>query len=152
MIEFNGLLTGKAEKRFIWITRITMIYFFYIYGILLLFACYTVYQSLQEKQLTWLFLAPTLSMFFMPWIPITKKTRAKIIPYKIVVSKNTITRLDTMFNKSFYTKDVKKVLVADEYYELKLPLSRCICQKSLLTKGTLEEFEEIFKDKLVYKN
>ena len=40
----------------------------------------------------------------------------------------------------------------DCYYVIYADLNNCIiCQKDLLKEGTLEEFEEIFKDKLVLR-
>ncbi len=51
--------------------------------------------------------------------------------------------------------DVKKVVDHGEFYELIFPLGKVgkkyICQKNLLTKGTLEEFESLFEGKIERK-
>ncbi len=48
--------------------------------------------------------------------------------------------------------DVKRVRDYGEFYELVFPLSKMsekfICQKNLLTKGTLEEFKRLFRGKI----
>lgn len=49
---------------------------------------------------------------------------------------------------------VKKVIDTGEFYYLKFhfPFNRyCLCQKDLITQGTIEEFEEIFADRIVRK-
>ena len=53
--------------------------------------------------------------------------------------------------------DIKCVNDYGEFYELVFPRSagisdKFICQKNLLTKGTLEEFEALFEGKVVRKN
>ena len=51
--------------------------------------------------------------------------------------------------------DVKKVVDHGEFYELSFVFGKVsdkfICQKSLLTKGTLEEFKAMFGDKVYRK-
>ena len=49
---------------------------------------------------------------------------------------------------------IKKVEEDDDWFYLKLRFPKIdgfLCQKNLITEGTIEEFEEIFKDKLVRK-
>ena len=52
--------------------------------------------------------------------------------------------------------DVKRVYEYADFYELCFPFGnisiRFICQKSLLTQGTLEEFESLFKGKITKKS
>ena len=50
---------------------------------------------------------------------------------------------------------VKRVTDRGNFYEIDFhfppKMATCICQKDLLVAGTIEEFEDIFKDKLVRK-
>lgn len=53
------------------------------------------------------------------------------------------------------TQDVEKVLDLGNFYYLEVGetvLNRqFVCEKQLLSKGTLEEFEKLFQDKLIRK-
>ena len=50
-------------------------------------------------------------------------------------------------------RDVKKVIDEGEWYQIifyfPYKLAECICQKDLIVEGTIEEFEELFKDYIV---
>lgn len=52
-------------------------------------------------------------------------------------------------------EDVKKVKDLGEIYHILFyfpnKLFYCICQKNLITQGTIEEFEQLFKDEIVRK-
>ena len=56
---------------------------------------------------------------------------------------------------SYYVQDVKKVFDYDAFYYLSFPFGKknCkfICQKDLLSEGTLEEFESLFEGKIIKK-
>ena len=49
-------------------------------------------------------------------------------------------------------EDIKKVVDHGEFYEIIFywanRLGACVCQKDLIIEGTIEEFEEMFKDKI----
>ena len=51
--------------------------------------------------------------------------------------------------------DVKKVIDMGEFYDIVFyspnQWTNCICQKDLIIEGTIEEFEEMFKDKIERK-
>ena len=53
-------------------------------------------------------------------------------------------------------KQEKSGLKADHFYFIKFPFGKYsdkfICQKSLLTQGTLEEFEALFEGKIERKS
>lgn len=76
-----------------------------------------------------------------------------IFPSKVTIDTRTgemTTQSSQFFAESSIT-DVVKVLDKGEWYLIyvKSKDGRFICQKDLLTSGTLDEFEKIFKDKLV---
>ena len=153
MIEFNGYITGDAEKRFvkkscafgrnILIVSMSMfwpaIIFFTItmqswfwsagYGLLFLIVCFTASSPLVTKNV------------------LQCKPKRIHTEDEYIIS---ITDKDTNYR---LISDVKQVLVYDDFYELVFPFGKIsdsyICQKSLLTKGTLDEFEALFENKLV---
>lgn len=86
-------------------------------------------------------------------IPITD-----IIPLRIQIAPTgTVT---TQNNKKQYTHEMDDILYVEdlgEHYSIVvrgylIEKGRTLCQKDLLTQGTLEEFEEIFKDKIRRKS
>ena len=52
-------------------------------------------------------------------------------------------------------EDIKKVVDHGEFYEIifywGIRFGDCVCQKDLIIEGTIEEFEEMFKDKIERK-
>ena len=50
---------------------------------------------------------------------------------------------------------VKKVIDYGDFYDITFVLlyrwRNCVCQKDLITQGTIEEFEQLFEDKIVRK-
>ena len=59
------------------------------------------------------------------------------------------------YTESRLINEVKSVLDYGEFYEIKFPFGRLsdkfICQKSLLSKGAIEEFEKMFQGKIKRK-
>ena len=75
-----------------------------------------------------------------------------MLPKRIVADEESIT---CTTDKEIVTKwitDVKQVIDHGEFYELVFPFGKIstnfICQKELLTKGTLEQFERLFEGKI----
>ena len=59
------------------------------------------------------------------------------------------------FTESAAIEDVVKLVDYGEFYDLSFPFGKLndkfVCQKSLLSKGTLEEFEALFEGKIIRK-
>lgn len=152
MIEFNGRLSGAAEKRF-WNKATVSIQNFMlgasalVLAPIILFCARTRYWSF-----VWSFLSVFLLIPLMVRIPKRKKERIAMTPKKIYTEDDQIICIADKYAESRYIEDVKCVRDFGEFYELVFPFGKVsekyICQKDLLTKGTLEEFEALFADKI----
>ena len=76
-----------------------------------------------------------------------------MIPKKIVTDNDYIISIADKYSDSRNINDVKLVRDFGEFYEIIFPFGKIsekfICQKNLLVKGTIEEFEALFGDKIV---
>lgn len=152
MIEFNGYITGSAEKRYLKRSRI---YFANIFMLAILFLLpgsiwfaiiYSLYLPLQI-----LCFAP-LIILLVALIPRSKKEKKALTPKRIFTEYEYIVCVTDRDVVSKRIDAVKLVRDFDEFYELVFPIGnlseRFICQKSLLTQGTIEEFEALFEGKI----
>lgn len=85
----------------------------------------------------------------------TKKTKKIITPKRIYIEDESIicvTESSTMGKK---IKSVKTVYDYEEFYYLSFNWTNktmnYVCQKDLLTQGTLEDFEKLFDGKIIRK-
>ena len=84
----------------------------------------------------------------------------KAFPQRIYIEvEDEIITLDRGINSHYASlSDVKEVIDNGTWYDIKFYYCArklnmdCICQKDLLTQGTIEQFEELFKDVLVRKS
>jgi hypothetical protein len=78
-----------------------------------------------------------------------------MLPKRIYIKDDHIVCIADRYTDSKFISDVNKVIDHGEFYELCFPLGKVsekfICQKDLLTKGSLREFESIFKKKIERK-
>ena len=78
-----------------------------------------------------------------------------MLPKRIYTNDDTIVCVADRYTDSKFIDDVKKVIDHGAYYELCFPFGKLsdnfICQKSLLTKGSISEFERHFKGKIIKK-
>ena len=84
-----------------------------------------------------------------------KKKKESYLPYRIFTDEEYVVCITKKNEEYRLIKDVKLVYDYGEWYEITFPFgkksSNFIYQKSLLTKGTLEEFEALFEGKIVRK-
>ena len=75
------------------------------------------------------------------------------LPVEVRITEDYVTGVDKKGRKSCYgVNEILEIIEMGTWYRLKFNLKlnpNIVCQKDLLVEGTLEEFEEIFKDKLV---
>ena len=77
-------------------------------------------------------------------------------PFKITIENETIT-VEGKGEDAYICRqiaDIKKVIDCGNFYYIKFyfPYNyNCVCQKNLISYGTIEEFEQIFEDKIVRK-
>ncbi len=155
IIEFNGYITGLAEKYF-WkkSRRVARIVFVLA---TLFFAPIVIIVGLNI--LGWAiylwYLALLISIILLSLIPVGKKHKLNFTPKKVFIDDEYIVCVGNKYEEYKLISDIKRVVDYGEFYDVKFRFGKIsdkfICQKSLLTKGTLEEFESLFSDKLVRK-
>ena len=113
-----------------------------------------------ELWIVFIFLLPLLLMILLatlsPYLQ-REKTLKIITPSKIVFDGQTgymrvFLKESEVIIKIPLSK-VKSVIDEKEWYFIKFffKLSGFICQKSLITEGTIQEFEKLFEDKIIRK-
>ena len=152
MIEFNGYLSGEAEKRFLKRSRqlaqnLCLVTF-------LLLTPAVIFFLLKAKIFSFfgVYLGCVALISLLLRIPKSKKARLAMVPKRIYVEEDHIVCIANTYTESRLIDDVTKVIDHGQFYELYFPFGQIsekfICQKNLLIKGTLEEFESMFGDKL----
>lgn len=85
----------------------------------------------------------------------TPKGRKEITPKRIYVIDNNLICISDKQSESRGVELVKTAYDYGEFYFLSFPMGKksgnFVCQKDLLTQGTLEEFEKLFDGKIVRK-
>jgi hypothetical protein len=155
MIEFSGYISGSAEKRLYEKSR-NIAQGILLFAVLALLPP-VIFFALKMK--LWSLVCGYCSLFviipLLLRIPKSKKERMAMLPKRIYVEDEHIVCITGQYTESRMISDVKKVVDHGEFYELSFVFGKVsdkfICQKSLLMKGTLEEFEAMFGDKVYRK-
>lgn len=159
MIEFNGYLTGVSQKFFckrivrlqqLWMGSSVMIAFFLIPAVMqMIFGDVDIIGNL--RMIIILYAILFVITISLPNIQ-TKKEKEKITPQKVFIEDDTIVSRSNAVAERRCLKDVKEVRDYGEFYYFVFYLRgysyRFVCQKNLLSKGTLEEFESLFEGKI----
>ncbi len=152
MIEFTGYITGEAEKHYrkkerrfgrnlLWFSMlllspivIPMLVSLHWWGMLILYCA--------------LFCAVPLIVC----IPQSKKEKQNVTPKKIYIVDGYITAVCGTSEEYKNIKDARRVIDYGAFYDVIFPIgnysTKFVCQKSLLTQGTLEDFEQLFQEKI----
>ena len=152
MIEFNGYINGKTEKYFFKKNKRLLTTLFLISYALLVFPI----AIFALKARNWYVLVwcgvMLIAIVLMQYIPMSKKKKIKLTPHRIYTDTETITCVSEKVVDTKFIGDEKAVLDYGEFYEIIYPIGNAsngfICQKDLLTQGTLEEFESLFEGKI----
>lgn len=150
MIEFKGYLTGASEKRFFTKSKIIGLKIL-IPSLLLLmpFAIHLLY-TFQFPAIACIALVAIFPIAFL--IPQPKKERLSLTPKHICINDTHIVCVADKYEEIRRIDDVKRVTDRGEYYEIDFRFGKIsekfICQKDLISKGTLREFEALFSKKL----
>ena len=156
MIEFNGELSEECKK---FITK--LVGKLNIVGAticLILFGGITVIFALNTSLLVLFFLPVVL--FAVITMALPPKTTSKEMndyyyPKKIVIEEDLVWGEWENQYKEFSLDSVSQVIDYGDWYQIHFVLSRplppFICQKSLITQGSIEEFETLFAEKIVKK-
>lgn len=151
MIEFDGYLSGEAEKYFWKKGRfITLLIFSFSLSVLL---PAMIYISLSIELYSILIAYSVFSVFtiFLVLLWPFQKDRT-LIPKKVFTDNGHIVVIMGKHEEFRSISDATVVKEYDEFYFIEFPFGKksgnFVCQKSLLTKGTLEEFEALFPGKI----
>ena len=152
MIVFEGQISGKCKEGVLRRGAKNS----FIGGLItsILFAIPTIILALKIDLIILLFFLVLIPFPFLAAIPPKEKYYPMIFPSKVTIDTQTgeMTTQSSQFYAESSIIDVVKVLDKGEWYliYLKSKDGRFICQKDLLTSGTLDEFEKFFKDKIIY--
>lgn len=151
MIVFEGQISGKCKEGVLRKGAKNS----FIGGLItsILFAIPTVVLALKIDLIILLFFLVIIPFPFLAAIPPKEKYYPTIFPSKVTIDTQTgrMTTQSSQFYAESSIGEVVKVSDEGEWYLIyvKSKEGRFICQKDLLTNGTLDEFEKKFKDKLV---
>lgn len=151
MIVFEGQISGKCKESVLRKGAKNS----FIGGLItsILFAIPTVVLALKIDLIILLFFLVIIPFPFLAAIPPKEKYYPMIFPSKVTIDTQTgrMTTQSSQFYAESSIGEVVKVSDEGEWYLIyvKSKEGRFICQKDLLTNGTLDEFEKKFKDKLV---
>ncbi len=154
MIEFNGYLTGKSERFFfkknISYLQIAIIFAF---TMVLPFIILLV-KTFQALSILYAYLAVFVCLMIAVRIFIPKSGKS-VIPKRIYIMDNKMVCIADNFTENRSVELVKKIYDYGEFYFISFYFGKIscyfICQKSLLTQGTIEDFEKLFDGKIVRK-
>ncbi len=151
MIEFSGQLSPACQEYMVTMNRRGRLYAS-IFMELLMSIPVTI-LTLTDDRIYAIFYLPLLILFSNVFFRAPKNSYEQFMPKSVAVENETISAVGKKF---FYTRDivsVKKVVDRGEWYHIYFYFpKKCecfVCEKCLLTKGTLEEFEELFAESLV---
>ncbi len=160
MIEFSGELSEINRQRIIkndtFVNMVTIMNAVVIYtAIILAFAI-----AFHEWLIT-IMLSPLLVLIiYTPLFPhICKKKDLDEMMQKSIIFDEEYDGIYVDYNGKprtayFSFHDVKKIIDLGDSYYIKFYFPKLIifvCQKDLITQGTIEEFEEMFADKIIVK-
>ena len=165
MIEFDGKISGAAEKQ-MWKKSRQIGTSIVVISLTILFPVIIIMWKKLESffgfsiwQLPVAYAVVYIALPVISWVlPKSKKEKDDFTTCKVFTDKEYIVAILGNGNEEYKLISKAKCLNDyGEFYEIVFPLSAgisedFICQKNLLTKGTLEEFEALFEGKIVRKS
>ncbi len=153
MIVFEGLITGLAEKQFWKEYRKNALIVLGI-GTIILFPVFLI-ATLYVK--SWLipliFVLGMLFAIIVMFLPKTKNEKVKMLPSKIYIRDECIVSVSKDYTDTKSTTDIKEIRDYGDFYVVLFPFGKLshhfICQKSLITKGSVDDFEKTFEDVII---
>lgn len=155
MIEFNGYLTG-APKKFLFKKLISCFQnaTIFAFTMVLPFIILLV-KTFEALSILYLYLAFFLCLMIVYRIIIPKASKSAI-PKRIYIMDDKMVCIADNLTENRSVELVRKVFDYGEFYFISFYFGKIscyfICQKSLLTQGTIEDFEKLFDGKIVRKN
>ena len=153
MIEFDGHLNGSAEKQF-WKNVRKYAYRILLFAFIGMIA-FTVFIVLKTKIWFICIIVGIIFLFLLSCLLLLPKEKeAKgILPRRIFTDGEYITCIADKYSDNKTLSDVKQVYDYEEYYHVVMNggsgFFMYVCQKDLLTQGSLAEFEALFEGKII---
>lgn len=153
MIEFNGKLTRNAKK-FFYRKIVCMAIFEMLIGSLMgslttIIAWYLYFNIFEIYSL----LVGTCVIVISSLLPCAMFFSKRIVPQKVTIKGESIISQTGYRTKTISINDIKKIYdYGDYYYIVAVFLKHSpvfICQKDLLSKGTIDEFKKLFSGKII---
>lgn len=153
MLKFFGNISEK-NKNFI-IKKEKLIFFYASIIPVIIGIALTIFVSIKLDLIWLVFLIPLLFFLSIPLFPLGEKTLDMIIPKKIIITNNMIINEGNNFKSTRNVSDIKKIIDYGDYFQIyfKWPKKtyKFLCQKNLIVEGTINDFEEKFKNKIIKK-
>ena len=153
MIEFQGYISGNAEKHFLKRTRDLTINIVLVGSLLAIPWFFMIISLTNNLSFLVLYLLIILLLVSFLYIPRSKKFIKTIKPNRIYINEDSVVCVAEKYTDSKLLSDVKYVRDFDEFYEIVFRMGKksekYICQKSLISKGSVEEFERLFEGRIV---
>ncbi len=155
MIVFEGEVSEKERDLAVRITNRIMLWI----GIIapLPFVAVTIYVGVRVDYIYLLFLL-TYVAFSVIWgffVKPGEKDKGDIAPIKVEIDDEHVIKETTKNYNTYRVDEVKRVEDYGDFYRIIFYFPHCdrfcICQKDLITQGTIEEFEEMFAGYIVKK-
>lgn len=155
MIEFKGNLSEHVlkfyHKRFVKENLGISLFFF----VMCIPVCTFLFSFIMPLKYIVCIVLPILFLIaiLLPYLKL-KLSKDRLVPEHITINDGVIICVKDKFTDSLNIEQIKTVKDYGEYYTLTVagffrrPSAHLICQKDLLTQGTIEEFEALFNGKI----
>lgn len=156
MIEFTGYLTANAlkyyQRRSIRLTRVFLALLFSMCVSGLFYANFWFRKQISAITAVSAIVIFAVCIIFLPY-PIFKWQKSNSLAKQIYIKDGMVFYVTDKGTVTQALEGVKGVRDFGEYYVLIFRgsgnFSQIICEKDLLTKGTIEQFEELFDGKIM---
>lgn len=152
MIEFSGELTGITKRYYIK-RNISFWRKFTLFGSLVVNIPLMIFSIV--KHISILFYISCVVVILAYFSPCLIKIMSGVIPKKVFIDGEMIVSISDSQTESQYIEDVKEIYDYGDFYSFMFVSGQYtphfVCQKDLISKGTLEDFEMLFSDKIIRK-
>ena len=162
MIEFKGELSEQCKEVFFRRYKIALFIILNVTWIIIDIPLIVIGILSIRYSYIWFIFAGLCCLIVMlnavPSLNPQEKKYAENLPKRITIAEGKIVK-DGCGDKCYIVRDmrfVKKIIDEGKWYQIifyfPYKVSDCICQKDLITQGSIEEFEKIFEGLIVKKH
>ena len=153
MIEFSGEMSEKCVRYMLKEESKGAFYSFLIAG--LIFCIPMIVAAFAWYWLCILAVPCAVIIALIAGKPPSKKDYNLIIPSTIIVYNDVLISKSEKFSHTISIEKVKKIVDMGDWYHIYFDFAhknpRFVCDKSLIKKGTIEDFEKLFSNKIIRK-